>query len=62
MYKQRNISSPYHVTCISVMGGAWATPVGHVSIHRLLHRLGFRIGNHYQLSFGAIQWVTDMPI
>ena len=30
-------------------------------IHVLLHRLGHRIGNHRQLPFGAIQWVTDMP-
>ena len=27
----------------------------------LLHRLGHRIGNHRQLPFGSIQWVTDMP-
>jgi len=41
---------------------AWATPGGYVYIHRLLHRLGCRIGNHRQLPFGSTQWVTDMPI
>ena len=43
------------------MGGAWATPGAYVYIHKLLHRLGYRIGNHRQLPFGSIQWVTDMP-
>ena len=48
--------------CTSVMSGAWATPGAYVYIHRLLHRLGLDTGNHYQLSFGATQWVTDMSI
>ena len=30
--------------------------------HELLNRLAAETGNHYQLPFGAIQWVTDMPI
>ena len=30
-------------------------------IHVLLHRFVCGVGNHKQLSFGAIQWVTDMP-
>ena len=47
--------------CTSVMGGAWATPGAYVYIHRLLHRLGLDTGNHYQLPFVPIQWVTDMP-
>ena len=41
--------------------GAWTTPGAYVYIHRLLHRLGYRIGNHRQLPFGSIQWVTDLP-
>ena len=38
----------------------WATPGAYVYILRLLHRLGVDSGNHYQLSFVPIQWVTDM--
>ena len=44
------------------MGGAWSTPGAYVYILRLLHRLGYRIGNHYQLLFDVIQWVANMPI
>ena len=46
-------------------GGAWATPGAYIIYiyrYRLLHRLGYRIGNHRQLSFVPIQWVTDMSI
>ena len=41
--------------CFSVyftpMGLAGATPLPHVCIHMLLHRLGVHPVNHYQLSF-----------
>ena len=42
--------------------GAWATPGAYVYIHWLLHRLGLDTGNHYQLPFVPIHWVTDVPI
>ena len=47
--------------CTSVMGGAWTTPDAYVFIHRLIHRLGYRIGNHRQFPFVPAKWVTDMP-
>ena len=48
-------------TIIIDLPHAWALGGVYVYIHRLLHRLGYRIGNHRQLSFVPIQWVTDMP-
>ena len=44
------------------MGRGMNHPGAYVYIQRLLHRLGVDTGNHYQLSFGSIQWVTDMPV
>ena len=44
------------------MGRGMGHPDAYAYVHRLLHRLGYRIGNHRQLPCGAIQWVTDMPI
>ncbi len=43
-------------------GRGMGHPSAYVYILRLLHRLGLDTGNHYQLSFVPIQWVTDMPI
>ena len=53
------LPSKCHAVTIS-WAGAWARPGTYVYIHRLLHRLGYRIGNHSQLPFVPIQWVTDM--
>ena len=55
----KDVPPKCHAVTIS-MGGAWATPGACVYILRLSHRLGYRIGNHRQLPFGSIQWVTDM--
>ena len=41
---------------------ARATPGAYVYILNHLHRSGAYLGNHYQLPFMPIQWVTDMPI
>ena len=46
---------------IRVTPPTWATPGAYVYIPRLLHRLGLDTGNHRQLPFVPIQWVTDMP-
>ena len=46
----------------TVMAAAWATPGAYVFIHRLWRRLGHRIGNHRQLTFGSILWVAEMHI
>ena len=48
-------------TCIYNKGRQGPYPGAYVYIHRLSHRLGYRIDNHRQLPFGAIQWVTYMP-
>ena len=56
----KNVTPKCNTVTIS-MAGAWATPGAYVYIHRLLHRLGYRIGNHRQLPYVAFAWVTDMP-
>ena len=55
-----DVTPKCHSVTIS-LAGAWATPGAYVYRHRLLHRLGYRIGNHRQLPFVPIQWVTNMP-
>ena len=53
-----------NATQLAAISFGWGMghPGAYVYIHRLLHRLGYRIGNHRQLSFVPIQWVTDMSI
>ena len=43
-------------------GGHDPPPLPHVYIHGQLHRSVFESVNHYQLSLGAIQRITKMPI
>ena len=44
------------------MNGSNSGAVTLYSEETQIHRLDSDTGNHYQLSFDAIQWVTDMHI
>ena len=52
----------YRYMYLQHRGEAGTIPLYVGIIHVPLHRLGRRIGHHYQLPVGAIQWVTDMLI